>query len=104
MSPIFTLTIGLVVLIFYFAAFWVLQRAIGNSAVVDVGWAMSVALVGVFYCAVAGGDRGRRWLLAILILSWATRLSLHLYRRWCQHPEDERYTACLLYTSPSPRD
>ena len=93
MSPIVTLTIGLAALILYFAAFWVLQRAIGNSAVVDVGWAMSVGLVGMFYCAVGAGDISRRGLLAMLILSWATRLSLHLYRRWCQHPEDERYTA-----------
>ena len=93
MSPILTLVIGLVVLVLYFAAFWLLQRAINNAAVVDVGWAMSVALVGVFYCVVSGGDANRRWLLAILILGWAVRLSLYLYSRWRQHAEDERYTA-----------
>jgi len=93
MSPILTLVIGLVALVLYFSAFWLLQRAINNAAVVDVGWAMSVALVGVFYCAVSGGDANRRWLLAILILGWAVRLSLYLYSRWRQHSEDERYTA-----------
>ena len=93
MSPILTLVIGLVSLFLYFAAFWLLQHAINNAAVVDVGWAMSVGLVGVFYCAVSGGDTNRRWLLAILISGWAVRLSLYLYSRWRQHPEDERYTA-----------
>ncbi len=93
MSPTVTLVIGLLVLVLYFAGFWLLQRAIDNSAVVDVGWAMSVALVGVFYCVVSGGNASRRWLLAILILGWAMRLSLYLFNRWRQHPEDERYTA-----------
>lgn len=93
MSPIVALAIGFVVLFLYFAAFWVLQRAIRNSAVVDVGWAMSVALVGVFYCLVGGGSSNRRWLVAILICGWAIRLSLYLYNRWRQHAEDERYTA-----------
>jgi len=92
-SPIVALAIGFVILFLYFAAFWVLQRAIRNSAVVDVGWAMSVALVGVFYCLVGGGSANRRWLVAILICGWAIRLSLYLYNRWRQHAEDERYTA-----------
>ena len=93
MSPFVSLAIGFAILFLYFCAFWVLQRAIGNSAVVDVGWAMSVAVVGVFYSLTANGDLGRRWLVAILIVAWAVRLSLYLYSRWRQHPEDERYTA-----------
>ena len=93
MSPVFVLAIGFAILFLYFSAFWILQRAIGNSAVVDVGWAMSVAIVSVFYAMTANGDLGRRWLVSILIVGWAIRLSLYLYSRWRQHAEDERYTA-----------
>jgi len=50
MSPILTLVIGLVALVLYFSAFWLLQRAINNAAVVDVGWAMSVAGGCVLLC------------------------------------------------------
>jgi steroid 5-alpha reductase family enzyme len=87
------LLVGLAVLFVYFAAFWALQYAIGNSAVVDVGWALSVAIVGGLYCWAGTGDVSRRWLAAILIAGWAIRLSGYLFFRWRQHPEDERYTA-----------
>ena len=91
-TPILLL-IGLAILVAYFFVFWVLQYIIENSAVVDVGWAISVAIVASFYCVVGDGTPGRRWLAAILIGAWALRLSGYLYFRWRKHPEDERYTA-----------
>lgn len=93
MDALIFLLVGLVILLVYFGLFWVLQYFIKNSAVVDVGWALSVAIVGAYYCWAGSGDLGRRWLAAILIGGWAVRLSGYLLFRWSKHKEDERYTA-----------
>ena len=76
----------------FFSAFWILQKWLDNAAVVDVGWSLSVALMGVFFCSVGTGLPWRRGLAAILIVVWAVRLSWHLFLRWRGHPEDPRYT------------
>lgn len=92
MSYLIIALIGLVVMVAYFAAFWVLQHRINNAAVVDVGWGMSVAIVGGLFCLLGSGEPTRRWVAATLLFLWAIRLSYFLYIRWSSHPEDERYS------------
>ena len=87
------LTIGLLLVVAFFSAFWVLQYAIDNSAVVDVGWGFGVALPGLFFCWQTEGNPARRIIAGSLLLIWATRLGWHLYRRWKSHPEDKRYAS-----------
>lgn len=79
-------------MVVYFSLFWVLQSRINNAAVVDVGWGMSVALVGAIFCWLGDGNPTRRWIASILLFIWAARLSFYLYLRWRSHPEDERYS------------
>lgn len=92
MEHLILISIGLGIAVAYFAAFWLLQYVIGNSAVVDVGWAASVALIGSFFAWQTDGDLTRRILAACLLWAWAIRLSYYLFLRWRKHPEDERYT------------
>ena len=91
MNQIIVALIGLGITLAYFAAFWLLQYRIKNSAVVDVGWGLSVALVGGIFCWLGEGDLTRRVVASVLLFLWAIRLSYFLYLRWRSHPEDERY-------------
>lgn len=84
---------GLAISIALFAVFWVIQYKIENSAIVDVFWGASVAVVGVYFSVFTTGNSTRRLIAAVLITLWAARLSWYLYQRWSSHAEDERYTA-----------
>ncbi len=87
------LIVGFLISISLFAIYWVIQYRMGDSGIVDVFWGASVAVIGIFFCLVAPGDRTRRWLGAVLIAGWALRLSYYLFLRWRSHDEDARYTA-----------
>ena len=84
---------GLLICLSLFAVYWLIQYRIGNSAIVDVFWAASVAVVGVYFCLMTSGNVSRRWIAGILVVLWAARLSYYLYFRWIAHEEDARYTA-----------
>ncbi len=93
MSQLTVLIIGFNAMVVMFALTWLLQRRINNAGIVDVFWAGTVAVVGVFYCVAIDGFAQRRWLVGVMITAWAMRLSLHLWSRYKGHPEDRRYTA-----------
>ncbi len=93
MSHLTILIVGFTAMVLMFALTWLLQWRINNAGIVDVFWAVTVGVVGVFYCVGVGGFEQRRWLVGAMITAWATRLSLHLWTRYKGHPEDRRYTA-----------
>lgn len=76
------------------AGLWAWHLRLRNAAVVDVGWALSLALMAVAYAVVGGGDPTRRWVAGGLMGLWGARLALHLYRDRVQGgvAEDARYT------------
>jgi len=86
------LIVGLLAMLAMFSLIWLLQWKIKNAGIVDVFWAATVAVVGVFYCVTVAGFQGRHWLVGVLIAVWALRLSWHLWSRYRRHPEDKRYT------------
>ena len=61
------------------AALWAWHLRLRNAAVVDVGWAASLALLAIGYAVVGGGDPTRRWLAGGLMGVWGLRLAVHLY-------------------------
>lgn len=85
------LIIGLLTAQLAFVAIWFLQRKIGDAGIVDVFWSLTVASLGLFYCTVGFGLPERRLIVGALVLTWAMRLSLHLFKRWVRLPEDRRY-------------
>jgi cyclopropane-fatty-acyl-phospholipid synthase len=73
---------------------WLLHLRLGNAAVVDPGWAASLALLGVLYALRGGGDPWRATLIAAMAAVWGVRLALHLlFSRVLGRPEEGRYVA-----------
>ncbi len=76
-----------------FTVLWVIQKRTGNAGIVDVAWAAGVGLAGAFFCVFSfQGNATRRWIVAILVLTWAIRLSWHILQRLRRMPEDGRYS------------
>lgn len=77
--------------------FWYWGRSRDNYAVIDVGWGIVIAsILWVYYFAKNGFNfEISSFILTILVLIWAMRLSIFLYitRILPRHAEDKRYTA-----------
>jgi steroid 5-alpha reductase family enzyme len=73
-------------------ALWVIHLLIRNAAIVDVGWGLGLALLGIFYGLTGPGYQARRWALATMAGFWGLRLSTYLlFTRVIGHPEEGRY-------------
>jgi steroid 5-alpha reductase family enzyme len=71
---------------------WLIHLPLRNASVVDPGWAGGLALLGVLYAILGGGDIARCVLLASMAAIWGLRLSLYLlFTRVIGHPEEGRY-------------
>lgn len=72
---------------------WLIQRQTGNSALVDLGWTVSVPALHVYFSMLAGGSSARSLLLAALVVLWGLRLGGYLF--WTRlrpgMPEEGRY-------------
>ncbi len=85
-----------IVLAFCFAVvlmtvLWFVQRRTKNAGIVDVAWAGTIGILGVFFAATSDGDDWRRVLAGTMIGLWSLRLTLYLFRRVVGHPEEGRY-------------
>lgn len=81
------LTVGLLMF-----ALWVIHLLISNAAIVDVGWAGGLALLGILYAAMGGGYRTRVILMAAMACVWGFRLAGYLlFTRVIGQPEEGRY-------------
>ncbi|AWV06682.1 DUF1295 domain-containing protein [Marilutibacter maris] len=70
---------------------WWWQRRHANAGIVDVLWAACVGANAVLLAIIGDGAWQARVALAVLGGSWGLRLSLHLWRRVRDEPEDGRY-------------
>lgn len=71
---------------------WLLHFPLWNAAIVDVGWAMGLALLALFYAVHGAGYWRRTLILAAMVAIWGTRLGLHLlFTRVNGQPEEGRY-------------
>jgi steroid 5-alpha reductase family enzyme len=71
---------------------WLVQRRTGNAAIVDVGWAASLGLMGVIYGLCGPGNGLTRTAVAVITGLWGVRLAWHLLRdRVLGQPEEGRY-------------
>ena len=70
---------------------WFVQRRTGNAGIVDVAWAGTIGILGVFFAATSEGDPLRRALAGTMIGLWSLRLTVYLFRRVVGHPEEGRY-------------
>jgi steroid 5-alpha reductase family enzyme len=74
------------------AVLWLWHLRLRNAGIVDVGWAMSVAGLAVFYGWFGPGDPARRAILAAMMATWGARLAWYLlHDRVLGRPEDGRY-------------
>lgn len=72
--------------------FWLWHLRKDNASWVDVGWALGLGGLAVFYALAGGGDPGRRLLVGAMGGLWGLRLGLHLWDRVARDPhEDGRY-------------
>ncbi|MEQ1758072.1 MAG: DUF1295 domain-containing protein [Vicinamibacterales bacterium] len=75
------------------ACLWFWHLRSGNAGVVDVGWALSLAVMAVAYGVLGNGYPVRRLLVSGMMALWGSRLALYLWRdRVRGRPEDARYT------------
>ncbi len=71
---------------------WLVQRAQGNAAVMDVTWCLAFALTAVGYALTTTGDPTRRFLVAMMAATWEVRLAGYVFiNRILDKPEDARY-------------
>lgn len=84
--------VGLVLSCVIMASLWGVQRRTGNAGIVDVGWAATVGILGVFFAATSDGYLPRRVLASVMIGAWSVRLATYLLLdRVVGHPEEGRY-------------
>jgi steroid 5-alpha reductase family enzyme len=86
-----TLLLGWLASSLLMTAVWLVQRARGKAAIVDVAWSFATAVLGICFAAVAAGLLSRRVLVAAMVGVWGVRLGLHLLHRVRREPEDGRY-------------
>jgi steroid 5-alpha reductase family enzyme len=71
---------------------WLLHFPMHNAAIVDVGWAGGLALLGALYAAIGDGWETRRVAIGAMTVIWGLRLALYLlFTRVIGHPEEGRY-------------
>lgn len=73
-------------------ALWLVARRTGNAGIVDVGWALSFAVVIALFAATAT-SAAAAWLpIAIVVVAWSARLGGYLIARGAATgPEEGRY-------------
>jgi steroid 5-alpha reductase family enzyme len=71
---------------------WAIHLLIKNAAIVDFGWAVGLALLGVWYAWAGPGYSARKWAIATMAGFWGLRLGIYLlFARVIGHPEEGRY-------------
>lgn len=73
---------------------WTIQLRTRNAGIVDVGWAVGLGGLGIFYGLRGPGAPENRLLVGLLTGIWGFRLAGHLlFDRVLGHPEEGRYVA-----------
>jgi len=83
--------IGAGALLLIMFVMWLISLRIRNAGIVDVGWAIGLVLLALWYACDGSGFSARRWVLAGMVGFWGLRLAIHLLQRISREPEDGRY-------------
>ena len=74
------------------AVLWLLSLALKNSSIVDIFWGTGFVIIFWFGTwLVPGSMTARAILLGVIITIWGLRLSLYIFQRNHEKPEDFRY-------------
>lgn len=85
--------IELAVIISYMTLWYLVARALSRFDVADIAWGLGF-IISALTAAVAHENlEPRAYLVVILVIIWGARLSLHVYLRNRNKPEDARYRA-----------
>jgi len=82
---------GLLLIVLFFTAVWLLSVVLKNASIVDIFWGVGYVLSGVFYSMVTPGFSTREIIVVVLTTIWGLRLSTHIFLRNMGKPEDYRY-------------
>jgi steroid 5-alpha reductase family enzyme len=92
MIALYPIILGAVIVCAMMFALWLIHLPLNNASVVDPGWAGGLAILGVLYAVICGGDPERSRLVAAMAALWGVRLALFLlFTRVIGHPEEGRY-------------
>jgi steroid 5-alpha reductase family enzyme len=83
--------VGAVVLAAMMFVIWLVSMRLHNAGIVDVGWALGLVILALWYAWQGPGLPARKWVMAAMVAFWGLRLALHLIRRIASEPEDGRY-------------
>lgn len=73
-------------------ALWAIHFLIKDAAIVEVGWAAGLAILGGYYAYGAPGYPVRKWAIAVMTGIWGLRLAGYLlFSRVIGHSEEGRY-------------
>jgi steroid 5-alpha reductase family enzyme len=79
---------------------WLAWKRTGNSGWIDVGWTVTIGLVGLAACIfpATGAEAlaSRRLLAAACVAVWALRLAVHIAQRTSGIEDDPRYRKLIL--------
>ena len=71
---------------------WLIHLPLRNAAVIDVGWALGLAVLALYYAYAGPGYKPRKYALAVMVGFWGFRLAVYLlFSRVIGHPEEGRY-------------
>lgn len=77
--------------------FWLCSIPLRNVAIVDIAWGLGFVLVANVTMLLTESSGVNAWLLPLLTTIWGCRLSIYLYLRNRDKPEDKRYRAMREY-------
>ena len=84
--------VGTAVVAVMMLVLWIIHLLIKNAAIVDVGWALGLALLAIYYACAGPGYAARRYAIATMAGIWGLRLATYLlFARVIGHPEEGRY-------------
>lgn len=72
---------------------WIVSVIVKNASIVDIVWGLGFVIVSWVLVLSIDGDRGRQFVLAILVSIWGLRLAGYLFKRNHGKGEDWRYVA-----------
>jgi steroid 5-alpha reductase family enzyme len=83
---------GAAVVVLLMFVLWIVHLPMRNAAIVDFGWALGLALLGIGYAVFGHGWRTRDIAIALMSGLWGLRLAFYLLlTRVIGHPEEGRY-------------
>src|SRR5262245_44590358 len=70
---------------------WLLNLQLKNASIIDIFWGLGFVIIFWATYLFAETTSARSILLGILVTIWGLRLSIHIYQRNHNKPEDFRY-------------